>query len=139
MDIPIPRLPTDNLYKFVALSGVLLVIVGYSGMAFSAVRSSELARPVLWEQTERLARMRVVQAQLERATKAYKQRDLLRANSVNDSANRLNDSLHRTEPLANELATEFADERDLMKDLNVVGAVIGIIGSFCGIWGFSAW
>jgi hypothetical protein len=139
MEIPIPRLPTDNLYKFVALSGVLLVIVGYGIPAYSLVRSSALARPILREQVERIARQKVMISQYERSTAAYKKNDAAAGRALYDSANRLNDSLKRTSPLADEAFDEVKEDRDLLNDFVKVGFLLVAIGGICAIWGFTNW
>jgi hypothetical protein len=40
----IPGLPTDNLYKFMALTGIVLIISGYVVVWPQAMRSQELSR-----------------------------------------------------------------------------------------------
>lgn len=140
MDLPaLPRIPTDNLYKFVALSGVLLVIVGYGIPAYSLVRSSSLARPILREQVERIARQKVAISQYERSTAAYKKNDAAAGRALYDSASHLNDSLKRTSALADQAYDEVKEDRDLLADFARLGFVLVAIGAFCAIWGFANW
>ena len=52
----IPQIPTDNLYKFVSLSGVLMLLVGFAVPAFVRYRAMEVELALLAQYESRAAR-----------------------------------------------------------------------------------
>jgi hypothetical protein len=52
----IPQIPTDNLYKFVSLSGVLMLLVGFAVPVFLRYRAMEVELALLAQYESRAAR-----------------------------------------------------------------------------------
>ena len=133
------RLPTDNLYKFVALSGVLLVLAGLAIITYDMIRLGADLNPYVAEARMRLSRTEAVNAYYKRAISLRKDGSANRATALVDSARALRDSLDQTERLykgrREEIDDQFALRRTFVK---VAFAIVGV-GIGLAIWGFISW
>ncbi len=119
--MPLPNLPTDNLYKFLALAGLTL---GLFSFVFPNIQEHDVSR-VLWETKIDID---VAGEQLRKPIKDDEMRILdLQHNLRIQQAQAKNKTM-----LLGELTNELAEVRFFSK----IGIVLGLVLSCCG---FSLW
>ncbi len=119
--MPLPNLPTDNLYKFLALAGLTL---GLFSFVFPNIQEHDVSR-VLWETKIDID---VAGEQLRKPIKDDEMRILdLQHNLRIQQAQAKNKTM-----LLGELTNELAEVRFVSK----IGIVLGLVLSCCG---FSLW
>ncbi|HJQ53479.1 MAG TPA: hypothetical protein VJ825_06515 [Gemmatimonadaceae bacterium] len=141
MDLPlVPRIPTDNLYKFVALSGVLMLVVGVALPFVVIYRQDNESRSINAEMDVRSARLSTVVQQLKRSN------DFLRGGgsrrsyeAMRDSANRVIDSLTVTEPLIKTRRAAWKEQYDFFDIPVIIGMCMAAAGLLLAVWGFASW
>lgn len=141
VDIPgIPRIPTDNLYKFMALSGVLRFVVGFAVLGYGMIRVTTSWHPVIAEARLRGARWQAALDQKNRSNAMIRSGgNRSRADALWDSATALQDSLKQTESLFKGREEERKDERDLLNIFVPAGIAVGVIGVVVAVTGFGLW
>jgi len=140
VDIPgIPRIPTDNLYKFVALSGILMLLVGFGLPSYTLMRWAATDRLVLTDVRVRSARIGIILKQFQRAEALQKVGANRQANAIVDSARAAKDSFDLTEPEAKARKEARDDERRFLDVFAQIGIVMAVLGLALAAWGFIMW
>lgn len=123
----IPNLPTDNLYKFMALTGLLLMIGSFLIVFFQAEKSRELSRE--FDQSVAIAK-----AHLETA-KAAPTKMGESPEVAAETLEKAKIQMAKSEAIQNELKL-ILDDKPTFLGFYLVGEVIGLILS---ISGFGLW
>lgn len=127
MAIPIPNLPTDNLYKFVALTGLFVAITGVFFLEIQVERSSKAVS--------------VLKAQVEYKNYVL---DLLEsadteASLSSDQRQRLVEELiSHEEEIIGGIADSGTELDTIKKRLRPIG-LISLLGSIASMIGFRLW
>jgi hypothetical protein len=135
MDMQIPNVPTDNLYKFISISGLVLIVTSFIAISIS---QREVADQIFTTHQEALSVGKAIQ-QLD------DEMDALVSNPTPESYVRAKQILEETKPLEVELAKleSMNDKSEYMhlastEDLNFFKNQI-YFGFFLTILGFIGW
>jgi hypothetical protein len=161
LDIPgVPEIPTDNLYKFVALSGVLMMLVGFAVPPVIRYRAMQADLALLTEyKASNTHRVRGVE-QLSRSielmeianlreldrlragpradtTKAQLAEAFRKANAISDSAQAVADSAQQIDIETLDAAVQA--DREFFAFFVWVGWGLALAGIVLATWGFRNW
>jgi hypothetical protein len=162
LDIPgMPEIPTDNLYKFVALSGILMMLVGFAVPPVIRYRAMQADLALLAEYRASNTRRDRAFEQLSRSielmeTANLRELDRLRAGSKTDdttkaqlaevfrTANAISDSAQAVADSAQQIDIETLDaavqaDREFFAFFVWVGWVLALAGIVLATWGFRNW
>ena len=161
MDIPgMPEIPTDNLYKFVALSGILMMLVGFAVPPLIRYRAMQADLALLTQYKATQGRRTRANEQMSRAAgvefSAIRQALGTAGNlQAPDTSKGRVDDLIKTAAAIADSATAVADslkqenieslDRSVEADRNFfvffvwVGWALAFAGILMAIWGFRNW
>lgn len=140
MSLPsVPRLPTDNLYKFAAIAGVLVFIASWVGPAVAYSRFEE----TVWERQRDLDLLDIQRAadSLGKELLATEER----TNTSAEHARRLDSLRLRIDSTSRETVTLMARVREAKAAERwlwiyvALGFVFSVTGFITATWGFRRW
>ena len=144
MTLPsIPQLPTDNLYKFVALSGVLLMLAGLIVPTVAQYRMGSTLRlldhqnRISHEITERTDAASKAAREASKNIKTREQAESVLA--MERRVSKMIDSSNAQIGAAKDIIAEAQDYKDYLDLLLLVGALSFVLGGLLAWWGFSCW
>jgi hypothetical protein len=161
MDIPgMPEIPTDNLYKFVALSGILMMLVGFAvppliryramqaDLALLAQYKAENARRsrALDQMSRAIDVLESANGQALEAARNFRAPDTSKrevddptktADAIADSAKAVTDSLEQEDIESLDRSVEA--DREFFAFFVWLGWGLAFAGTLMAIWGFRNW
>lgn len=152
MEIPgVPQIPTDNLYKFVSLSGLLMLLVGLAVVPVIRYRAMQADLALLAEHRAASAQRARAIDQLSRSielgaganaqglTGRKEQMDSAwsESNMVAASAQAVRDSVDRNN--VESLTHAVEANRDFFASFVWVGYGLALAGGLLATWGFRNW
>ena len=127
MDLP---LPTDNLYKFLALAGIALVLLGY---VVPHDKANELERRVAEIEAQKLVFLAELKVLDKDTSRASKQKDVP-AEELKDLGGRLLEvkrkfaEIDGAELQANTAKAQMEREKPLFHIFTILGALFSVLG-----------
>lgn len=152
MDIPgVPQIPTDNLYKFVSLSGILMLLVGFAVPPVTRYRAMQADLALIaWYRAEIAQRARgidqlsrsigIVEAANQQAFAGSREQAadaINKADAVADSAREVADSAEQRDVETRRQAVE--GDREFFARFVLVGYGLAFVGILLATWGFWNW